>query len=393
MGEEHLAALPRTHLVAPSPSDMESLVQSRRVGADVEAQATVGPAADIRKTAILATVALAVVVVLMASTQGGPAYFVQLGEKSRALAYARQVLGDDVPTPLADGHDGESYWLLARDPTLSGGTALAARLDRPAYRAQRIGFPVLAAPWRLGGEHALLWGLVITNLVAVGVGTYLTGSIATRLGGPSKLGYAFAANPLVWLALLFDFSDAVALVGLVGAVWAVRRRQVGLGGVLGVLAALAKESSLLGLAGVALLSRGLSLRERAVLVVPGVVSAALWRLYVINQPGFGAGAQVQEFALAPFSGFVRAWRDGWSPTGAWVAAALSLSLIPIAAAVVVAWWRRRESIELCAALPYALFVPFLSAQVLDIPVNSMRAVGPALTLAAIALLVPRPRFP
>lgn len=351
-----------------------------------------GPSTDIRKTAVLATLALAVVVVLMASTQGGPAYFVQLGEKSRALELAREVLGDDVPTPLADGHDGESYWLLARDPSLSEGASLAARLDRPAYRAQRIAFPVLAAPWRLAGEHALLWGLVITNLVAVGVGTFLTGSLASRLGGSAKVGYAFAANPLVWLSLLFDFSDAVALVGLVGAVWALRRCQIGLAGALGGLAALAKESSLLGLVSVALLARGLSPRERVVLVAPGAASAALWRLYVISQPGFGAGAQVQEFVLAPFSGLVDAWRNGWSPTGEWVAAAISLSLIPLAAVVLIAWWRRRDSIELCAALPYALFVPFLSAQVLDIPINLIRAIGPALTLAAVALLIPRFRI-
>lgn len=361
------------------------------VGAHVEAEVSDGPTTDIRKSAILATLALALVVVLMASTQGGPAYFVQLGEQSRALEFAREVLGNDVPTPLADGHDGESYWLLARDPSLSEGASLAARLDRPVYRAQRIAFPALAAPWRLAGEHALLWGLVITNLIAVGIGTFLTGSLASRLGGSGKVGYAFAANPLVWLALLFDFSDAVALVGLMGAVWALRRRQVGLAGAFGVLAALAKESSLLGMASVALLTRGLSLRERAVLVGPGAVSGALWRLYVINQPGFEAGAQVQEFALAPFSGFVGAWRDGWSPTGEWVAAAMSLSLIPLAAIVLIAWLRRRDSIELCAALPYALFVPFLSAQVLDIPVNSMRAIGPALTLTAVALLVPRLR--
>lgn len=338
---------------------------------------------------MLATLALGVVVAVMSSTQGGPAYFIQLGEESRALEFAREVLGDDVPTPVADGHDGESYWLLARDPTLSGGEDLAKYFDRPLYRAQRIGYPALAAPWKLGGEQALLWGLVITNLAAVGVGTYLTGSNVSRNGGPSLAGYLFAANPLVWLALLFDFSDAVALVGLVGVVWALRSKRPGVAGAFGVVAALAKESSLLGLGALALLAPKLPWRQRALLVVPAGASAVLWRLYVMAQPGFSSDPQVQEFALRPMSGYLEAWRLGWSPMGDWVYAAISISLVPIAALVVWAWWRHRGSYELCAALPYALFVPFLSGQVLDIPINSVRAIGPALTLAAAGVLIAR----
>ena len=325
----------------------------------------------------------------MASTQGGPAYFIQLGQQSRALELARELLGDDVPTPVADGHDGESYWLLARDPTLSGGEDLARNFDRPLYRAQRIGYPALAAPWRLGGEQALLWGLVVTNLVAVAVGTYVTGSMVVRRGGSRLAGYVFAANPLVWLSLLFDFSDAVALAALVAAVWALRGRRPGWAAVFAVVAALAKESSLLGLGALAVLTPGLGRRERALAVIPAAAGVGLWRLYVMAQPGFGSDPQVQEFVLRPFSGFVDAWQLGWSPMGDWIYAAISMALVPIAALVVWAWWRHRDSIELCAALPYALFVPFLSAQVLDIPINSVRAIGPALTLGAAGVLIAR----
>ncbi len=342
---------------------------------------------------MLAALAMAVVVAVMAISQGGPAYFIQLGDKSRALDFAREVLGEDVPVPLEDGHDGESFWLLARDPTLSGGADLAEHFDRPTYRAQRIGYPLLASPWRLGGEQALVWGLVATNLAAVAVGTFLAGSIVARQGGPPLAGYAFAANPLVWLALLFDFSDAVALAGLVGVVLALRRGRPGLAGVVGVVAALAKESSLLGIGALAVLGRGLSLRQRALLAIPPGVAALAWRLYVIAQPGFTSDAQVQEFALIPFSGFEEAWRLGWSPSGEWVHAAISIALVPVAVLVVVAWSRRRGSLELCAALPFALFVPFLSGQVLDIPINSVRAIGPALTLGAVGVLAARQRDP
>ena len=343
------------------------------------------------RTAILAAAAMLVVVLVMASAQGGPAYFIQLGERSTALEFARETLGADVPTPVADGHDGESFWLLARDPTLSGGDDLAQYFDRPLYRAQRIGYPALASPWGLGGEESLLWGLVLTNVIAVAVGTFLVGSTVIRAGGSKLAGYLFVANPLVWLAVLFDFSDAVALAGLVGVVWALRRGRPGAAGAFGVLAALAKDSSLLGLVSLAVLTRHLSLRDRLEVVLPAVAAAGLWRLYVMAQPGFTSDPEIQEFALVPFSGFAEAWRRGWSPQGDWVYAALSLALIPLAAAIVWTWWRRRGSMELAAALPYAVFVPFLSGQVLSIPINSYRAIGPALTLAAAGRLVERPR--
>jgi hypothetical protein len=345
------------------------------------------PSSAIR-TALLATTAFAVVVVLMSASQGGPSYFIGLGEESTALEHAREVLGEDVSVPLADGHDGESFWLLARDPLLTGGEELAQYFDRPLYRAQRIGYPLIASPWGLAGEQALVWGLVLTNLAAIGIGTYLVGREVADQGGTDRAGYAFAANPLVWMALLFDFCDAVALVGLVAFVIALRRGRLGWAAVAALVGALTKESSALAIAAVVLLGRAHPAVKRVRVAVPAAVLVVLWRLYVMAQPGFGSDPDVQEFALVPFSGFEEAWRRGWVPNGHWLYAAIGLCLIPLAAAVVVGWWRRRESLALTAALPYALYVPFLSGQVLSIPVNSLRAFGPAITLAAMGLLVP-----
>src|SRR5690606_24693443 len=120
--------------------------------------------------------------------QGGPAYFLQLGELAPGLPKARAVLGEDVPTPLADGHDGEMFWQLARDPLLLDDEDLADHLARPVYRAQRIGFPALAAPWRLFGEEGLLWGMVLTNVAAVAAGTLAVGLWSAARGGPGLLG-------------------------------------------------------------------------------------------------------------------------------------------------------------------------------------------------------------
>lgn len=344
---------------------------------------------DARRVALMVGVALAVAAGILAAAQGGPSYFIGLGERSTALGFAREVLGDDVAVPLADGHDGESFWLLARDPSLSGGEELAQYLDRPLYRAQRIGYPLLAAPWGLFGEQALLWGLVITNLVAISVGTYVVARTAVGAGRSARAGYLFALNPLAWLALLFDFSDAVALAGLVAFVVLVARRQLGWAALAGTVGALAKESSALGIAAVVLGARGLSVRERVLAAGPPALVVLSWRAYVMTRPGFGSDPEVQEFALVPFSGFEEAWRRGWVPNGHWVYATIALLLVPLMVAVIWRWWHARRSLALIAALPYVLMVPFLSGQVLSIPVNSLRAVGPAITLGGLGWLMHR----
>lgn len=339
--------------------------------------------AEARRIAIMVTFALCIAVGILAVAQGGPSYFIGLGERSTALEFARDILGEEVSVPLADGHDGESFWLLARDPSLSAGEDLAQYLDRPLYRAQRIGYPLLASPWGVLGEHALLWGLVVTNLVAIGVGTYLVARAAVATGRSPRTGYLFALNPAAWLALLFDFSDAVALAGLVGFVLAIQRRHWGWAAVAATLAGLAKESSALGIAAVTVGARGLSLRERAQVSVPPAVAVLSWRAYVMTRPGFESDPEIQEFALIPFSGFEEAWRRGWLPNDQWFYAVIAVLLVPSAAMVVWRWWHDRRAPALLAALPYALFVPFLSGQVLNIAINSLRAFGPAITLAGI----------
>ena len=329
---------------------------------------------------VVVAIALGVSVVVLAATQGGPDYFLQLGQRSHNLALARDVLGADVEVPLEDGHDGENSWVLARDPLLRD-AGVADRFDRPTYRAQRIGYPALSAPWRVAGEHALVWGLVVTNLLAIVAGTWAAG----RLGVHPAAAYAFAFNPMVVLALLFDFVDAVALAGVVAAVLAIRRGRLDLAAAAGVVAALAKESSLLALGAGALLARGLSLRQRAALVVPGALAAGAWRLYVISRPGFGTDPEVQELEAVPFGGFVDAWDRSWGPGDRWFDAAVAAALVALAVVAVVLYLRRNRPLELAAALGPCLLLPFLSAQVLALPTNSLRAVGPAITLVAVGI--------
>jgi hypothetical protein len=331
-------------------------------------------------------VALALYVATVASIILGlrvdATYFVGFGEESEFLPYAEAVLGD-VDVALPDGHDGQQFWILARDPLLLEGIVTAEPLDRPLYRAQRIGYPLLASPWRIGGERLLIWGLLVTNLVVVAVGT----ALAAGLGGTERRRYpsglAFAASPLVWLAVLYDFSDALALAGLLGMLVGLRGRRTGWAVASVVVACLAKETSLLAVLAVAGIGRGLGRRERAGLVLAGILPLGVWRLYAMSRPSFGSDPEVREFSIVPFAGFIDAWRIGWSPQELWGDAAAAMLLVVLMALVAATWWRNRGSWELTGALPYALMLPFLSHHVVGISVNVVRAVGPALTLGAL----------
>jgi hypothetical protein len=327
--------------------------------------------------------ALAVAGLLLAATQGGPGYFLQLGRTSDSLDLAREVIDEQVPVPLVVGHDGERFWVLARDPLLTDGEDLAARLDRPAYRAQRIGYPLLASPWHLAGEDALLWGLFATNLAAVAIGVVATGLIALRRGASAQAGYWFVANPVVWVALLFDLGDAVALAALLAAIYAADRHRPGATAGFGIVAALARETSLLGLGAAAVLTKGLPLKARLALVLPGVITAGVWRSYVMTRPGFDGPVSSRELTLVPLAGYIETWSHGFPEVIDWAYLVITLGMLAFASWTVALWWRDRGDLLLTTALPFAVLMPFLAPVVVDVPLNSIRVLGPAFTLVAI----------
>jgi hypothetical protein len=313
--------------------------------------------------------------VFLAIADFKPEYFVMFGVQAPSWPVAQAVLGPDVPARGGYGHDGKEFWLLARDPALRGGPELARRLDRPAYRAQRILYPALAAPWRLAGERALVWGLLATNLVAVGFGGYLAALLAMQTGAPVWAGMAFALNPAVFVTVIHDGCDVVALTALLSCLLLLTRGKTGGAVGAGALATLAKEASLLSLGGVALLAPGLSRRTRVLIVAVPVAAALAWGAYARWRLGWPETA-IREFT-PPFAGYVETLRRGTLPFG--------LLLPPLAGYTLWLWWRRR-SLLLAAAVPYALIVPFLSPNVLGYTTGVLRAFGPGLTLLAIELL-------
>jgi len=322
---------------------------------------------------------LVVVGIELRGGSGDPAAFVHFGYDTATIALAHRDLGPHVDAPNTEGADGQDFWVLATDPLLIDVAGVKPYLDRPAYRADRIGYPLVVAPWRVFGQEAVLWGLIVTNVVAAAIGTWAAARIATEVGLPERACLAFALCPGVAVATLLDTGDGVALVLILLAIMAVLRQRWGWAVAAGVAAVLTRETSVLALIGIAALGPALPRRWRAALVGIPAAALAAWAIYVRLRLGGHRGGTATDVTW-PFLGFYRILFDPGAAATDVRSKELAVLLLLVAVAAVVLWWRQRDSLLLSAALPFALFAPLLGPFVLGRNVNSLRVFAPLVTL-------------
>lgn len=162
-------------------------------------------------------------------------------------------------TPHSGGYDGQFYYLLALDPFSPHAALPGAHFDLPAYRAQRILYPLLVWALSLGGRPTLVPALlVIVNLAAiVAVGT-VGALLARRMGVAPIWGALLAFYPGLLLSLARDLSEPLALACALGGLLCALDRRWGWAALLLSFAVLARETT--ALVAVALLIAGLLAR-------------------------------------------------------------------------------------------------------------------------------------
>jgi len=75
------------------------------------------------------------------------------------------------------GYDGQFAYQIARDP-LNGW----AKIDVPAYRYQRIVYPIVARLLALGHADLVPWTLIVVNIMALTAGVWLTEEVLRHFG-------------------------------------------------------------------------------------------------------------------------------------------------------------------------------------------------------------------
>lgn len=147
------------------------------------------------------------------------------------------------------GYDGQFYYRVALDPFTSERTAHGIVLDHPAYRHQRILYPLTAWALALGRRDAIPTTLVIVNLFSLCGIAYLGGVYAQLVGRHPLWGLAFPLYPGFVLSLVRDLSEILAAGMLLGSLVALRCRAHNLATTFIVLAVLARETAMLAVAG------------------------------------------------------------------------------------------------------------------------------------------------
>lgn len=116
------------------------------------------------------------------------------------------------------GYDGQFFYRLAIEPFSTGHRVDGIAFDAPAYRQQRIGYPLLAFLTTALTPLSTVQALVIVNVVAVGTMTYFGARIAQHLGRSPT----FALLLLTWPAFIFslglDLSEIVAAAFILGGI-------------------------------------------------------------------------------------------------------------------------------------------------------------------------------
>ncbi len=287
------------------------------------------------------------------------------GWDPRALAE----LGGEATTPGgagSAGYDGQFAYYMALDPSPR---QVAPLLDTPAYRYQRILYPLLARLLAFGSQHAIPWTLLGVNLLAHALGT---AALALWLHGRG-IWPGFALTYAGWAGLVsgvgLDLNEPLAFA-LVAASWlSSTRGRSGWAAVLMAAALFTKETAILFWA--ALLIGEVFGRRRPRLIGGLVLAGALfgaWQVWLHAIWGaFGlasGGAMATPFEWIPLMGLWRIGGASLPALGLFLAIFGPTIVLPalwgVIAAVRAAWCGLREA-ETWALLFNAgaiLFLPF-----------------------------------
>jgi hypothetical protein len=321
---------------------------------------------------------ISVAIVLPALIRVGfdPSIFLALGDETPIQTeYARRLLGDVVTRPDF-GHDGKFFFAQANDPWYLEPELHAAAIDWPIYRGQRMLYPMIAGGFGFLPPGAVAWSMLVTNLVAMGLGALLGALLATRMGVSPWLGLAIPLN--VGLIFEVDIGGAgvFAYVFCLGAVYALAIERDWLAAFLLGAGALTREVMVAFAVGLVVLYWLGERRLRWRLVITPLVAMAVWQVYLqIRVAGWsGIGGTPRLFSV-PFVGMLEAIEY-------WTLDPLRLILVVaiLAAAVrFVPLALRSRSPIAWGALPFVALTVVLSVEVWREPFDLSRALAPALT--------------
>ncbi len=337
--------------------------------------------------ALGAIVAVLIVVSLLSSIDWDASALLRVGEEDpHIISYVQDRL--DHVRPVAPlGHDGKYYFIQAHDPLLLAPTEHAALIDRPVYRTQRMLYPLLASLGGVLNGWAVVWGLIVVNVLAIALGTWATSRLALSIGVSPWLGLAFVLNPGVVFELIIDGAGALGWALAVLGVWLVIEKKWTAAVVALAAAILAREALILVALGLAIQLWKSDRRHAVALVIWPAITAGLWGLWVRVRLGVPLLTSESEELGAPFVGLVaaaRTWLDDPGRDLMFGAVVIALLL------VVVMQAKRSPTLVSFSTLGFVVLAPLLTRQVWLNYFDIGRAVAPVFTTFVLVLFASGP---
>lgn len=257
------------------------------------------------------------------------------------------------------GYDGQFAYQIARDP-LNGWT----KTDVPAYRYQRIVYPMAARVLAFGNADLVPWTLIVVNVVALTVGVWLTEAILRHFNASRWYALIYGLSAGTLMAVRLDLTEPLAYAFAQAGVLLALKDRWRWAAIVLALAALTKEMTLAVAAGIGLVYLAQRQWRRAltfgtVVLLPFVIwQIVLWSWF--GQPGIGSGGDLATpFEILPLRGL---WSLAFLDLRVFLlfaAIMLPLAVIPALLSLWVAGrqlWRRVIDIPTLVLLLNALLV-------------------------------------
>ncbi|MBZ0275309.1 MAG: hypothetical protein K8I60_04155 [Anaerolineae bacterium] len=280
-----------------------------------------------------------------------------------------------------EGYDGQFVYYIARDPSTA-----AAFIDVPAYRFQRILLPIAARLLAFGQASLIPWALLVINLAALAVGTYLLERLLIAQGVSRWYALTYGLTIGVFGSVRLSLPEPLAYALVLAGITLAGRHQWGWSAVVFALAALAKETALFFVAGYALVLL-LQKQWRGMVLFTGIAAVPfiVWQIILKQTMGsFGmgsGGALATSFEVIPFAGVARIITDSPPDARLGLLVIFSAILIPfVLFPAIWALWRclrdfRRGDMRLpvtALLLVNALIMPFVPFSTYREPLGILR---------------------
>jgi hypothetical protein len=247
----------------------------------------------LRPWTVVAAVTVAHIAIILVLHQGDPMALVNIGTR-----FDPGLPGGSM------GYDGQYSYQIARDPFEGW-----IHIDDPAYRYQRVLYPLFAKILAAGKVDWIPWSLLTVNIFSIVLGVLVTEEIMVHYGANRWYALVYGLNIGMLSAVRLDLNEPLAfLLFMFGVLCFIRERMM-LSALLFGMASLTKEVTLV-------LSLGF--------VVNWLISRKWAKGYI--------GAAL---VLAPFfiwQGVLKNWLGGWGVSPGW-AQETPFEILPLKG-----WW-------------------------------------------------------